>query len=155
MRRAVSDYKKNFTDDLSVDTVHQITTDYINAQYSDNIVLNTLLKYYDRKFTEENIPHHFEVRCSMRNVIPEDKIVILFTSLLDHSFGQTDLTVGSAKGVYRIDLETGSSSAGILKRILPVISEELKEYDPVTDSSAAPDTRVSGIFRKGGTHEAK
>ncbi|MCR5230508.1 MAG: hypothetical protein K6D03_10325 [Solobacterium sp.] len=149
VRTAVNDYKKNFTDDLSVDTVHQITTDYINSQYSDNIVLNTLLKYYDQKFTEENIPHQFRVLCSMRNVLPEDKIVTLFASLLDHTSQHADLILRSVKGVYQIDFKTGGSSAGILKRMLSVINNELKEYCLLTDFFDYNYTRVLVIFQKG------
>lgn len=155
VRVTVNDYKRNFTDTLSVDAVHQITTDYLNAQYSDNIVLNTLLKYYDRKFTEENIPHQFRVQCSMRNVLPEDKIVILFTSLLDHVSDNADLSLSSAKGVYRIDLKTGSSGAGVLKRMLTVIADELKAYYPVTEISGDPIACVTLIFQKGDNHETK
>ncbi|MBR2845374.1 MAG: hypothetical protein IKF00_09220 [Solobacterium sp.] len=155
VRSTINDYKINFTEDLSVDTVHESTMDYLNEQYSDNIVLNTLLKYYGKKFDEQNIPHQFRILCSMRDVLPEDKIVIIFASLLDHISGSADLTLNTAKGIYRIDLVTGSSSAGIMKHLASSLEQELDGFYPAVNITSGQNTNVSVIFQKGGSHEAQ
>ena len=155
VRSTINDYKINFTEDLSVDTVHESTMDYLNEQYSDNIVLNTLLKYYGKKFDEQNIPHQFRILCSMRDVLPEDKIVIIFASLLDHISGSADLTLNTAKGIYRIDLVTGSSSAGIMKHLASSLEQELDGFYPAVNITSGQNANVSVIFQKGGSHEAQ
>ena len=155
VRSTINDYKINFTEDLSVDTVHESTMDYLNEQYSDNIVLNTLLKYYGKKFDEQNIPHQFRILCSMRDVLPEDKIVIIFASLLDHISGSADLTLNTAKGIYRIDLVTGSSSAGIMKHLASSLEQELDGFYPAVNITSGQNTNVSVIFQKGGSHETQ
>jgi len=155
VRSTINDYKINFTEDLSVDTVHESTMDYLNEQYSDSIVLNTLLKYYGKKFDEQNIPHQFRILCSMRDVLPEDKIVIIFASLLDHISGSADLTLNTAKGMYQIELVTGSSSAGIMKHLASSLEQELDGFYPAVNITSGQNTNVSVIFQKGGSHEAQ
>ncbi len=76
-------------------------------------------------------------------------------SLLDHISGSADLTLNTAKGMYRIDLVTGSSSAGIMKHLASSLEQELDGFYPAVNITSGQNTNVCGIFQKGGSHEAQ
>ncbi len=155
VRSVVSSYKKNFSTDLSVDAVHRQTSEFLSEQYSDDIILNTLLKYYDSRYKELNLPHSFEITCSMKDALPADKTILIFSPLLENVSDHAELSVSAGKGLCRISLDTGSDSAKALRHIVPDIQRELEGYCPVIDETSGPQTHVSVIFQKGGSDEAQ
>lgn len=118
--------------------------DFRKMQYSDDIVLNTLLESYAKKYDELNIEYQYKIECSMEHTIEALDMVKLFSNLMDNALEAVqnntadkrtiNLKICKASNLYRLDIENDLPQRQIElnKKVqgegLRIVQEVLKHY---------------------------